>query len=116
MSRLLLVALLLGLPSAAGSHHSPDEDEDGWFDQPVDEDRYPRYRARPYYGPPVYDPEPRSYDTLEARCDREYQIYRESIDCFNRFRNQNGSLRGEAYRYCTQVMDPSPRCGPPRNW
>ena len=103
------------LPAQAqGWQHPNDRDEDGWFDQPVDEATYPRYRGQPYYYD--YGRDPRSFRSLEERCDYEYRVYRESQDCFNRFRNQNGSVRGEAWQYCREVMDPSPRCGPPRNW
>jgi hypothetical protein len=112
MNRLITLMLLFGAASiATAQQHPNDRDGDGWFDHPVDEAQYPRYRPQPYYVP-----DPQSFRSPEERCEWEYRRYRESVDCFNRFRNQNGSVRGEAYRYCQEVMDPSPRCGPPRNW
>jgi hypothetical protein len=119
MARHLLAIAMFACASghAQGWQHPNDRDGDGWFDYPVDEATYPPYRGQPYYyGPPVYSPDPRSFRSAEERCEYEYQLYRESIDCFNRFRNQNGSVRGEAFSYCQEVRDPSPRCGPPRNW
>jgi hypothetical protein len=113
MSRLLFLLALFVPLQAASQPHPNDLDGDGWFDRPVDEAQYPRYRAQPPY---YYGPDPRSFRSREERCEWEYRQYRESIDCFNRFRNQNGSVRGEAYQYCAPVADPSPRCGPPRNW
>lgn len=118
MSRLLFIMLLLGVPFPAGSR---DYDNDGWHDDPVDEDRYryrtyPRYRQQPY-GDPWAEPAPRPLDTIDARCDAEYERYLQSLACFNRFRYHNGTVLDEAYQYCgTPVLDPSPSCGPPRNW
>ena len=111
MNRLIILMLLFAASPATAQPHPNDRDGDGWFDHPVDEAQYPRYRPLPYYGP-----DPQSFTNLEERCEWEYRRYRESVDCFNRFRNQNGSVRGEAYQYCREVRDPSPRCGPPRSW
>jgi hypothetical protein len=67
--------------------------------------------------PPLpYEAEPRAFEARETDCDAAYARYQASMDCFARFRNQNGSVKGDAYRFCTPVLDPSPRCGPPRNW
>jgi hypothetical protein len=115
----LLIALLLGLPCAASAQYypPPDANQDGWYDYRV-APAYPGRRPSPYSYPavPHYDPEP-AQQQPDARCDADFRVYRESIDCFNRFRLHNGSVRPEAYSYCgSPVMDPSPRCGPPRNW
>ena len=119
---LIVIALLLSVPFQASSYRDADADGDGWYDDPVDEDRYryrtyPRYRPQPYYEPRTYDPEPQPLDTMNARCDADYRAYLQSLDCYNRFRYHNGTMRPEAYHYCgTPVLDPSPNCGPPRNW
>lgn len=38
--------------------------------------------------------------------------YWESQACFNQFRNANGSVKAEAFRYCREVQSPVERCGP----
>jgi hypothetical protein len=122
MSRLLFIVLLLSVPFPASSR---DYDNDGWHDDRVDEDRYryqyqprtyPLYRPQPY-GDPWAEPTPRPLDTMDARCDAEYQRYLASLECFNRYRYSNGTMRPEGYQYCgTPILDPGPNCGPPRNW
>ena len=47
-------------------------------------------------------------------CEIEHQRYRESIDCFSRFMTQSGAVRAEAFQHCSEVKDPSVRCGPPK--
>jgi hypothetical protein len=47
-------------------------------------------------------------------CETEHRRYRESIDCFSRFMTRTGAVRAEAFQYCQEVTDPSPRCGPPK--
>jgi hypothetical protein len=123
MSRLLLIALLLSVAFPASSR---DYDNDGWHDDSVDEGRYrqrtyPIYRPQPYspqpYGDPWAQPTPKPLDTIDARCDAQYQDYLRSLECFNRYRYSNGTMRPEAYQYCgTPILDPGPNCGPPRNW
>jgi hypothetical protein len=108
----VLLSCLLSLPAQA-DHRLPDPDDgDSYYDDPwtVEERAWNEHRR-----PPEYSPGPRRYSDM-ADCDAAFERYRESIDCFAQFRNQNGSVRAEAYRYCSPVLDPSPRCGPPRRW
>lgn len=128
MSRLVFIALLLSAPFPAAGD---DYDNDGWRDDRVDEDRYrtypvyptyptypasPRYRPQPY-GDPWAQPTPKPLDTIDARCDAQYQDYLRSMECFNRYRYSNGTMQPEAYQYCgTPILDPGPNCGPPRDW
>jgi hypothetical protein len=109
----VLLAGLLSLPAQA-DHRLPDADDDYGYRSrdpwTVEERAWNEHRR-----PPGYSPEPRRYSDM-ADCDAAFERYRESIDCFAQFRNQNGSVRAEAYRYCSPVLDPSPRCGPPRRW
>ncbi|HEV7477399.1 MAG TPA: hypothetical protein VGO02_06655 [Burkholderiales bacterium] len=106
----VLLASLLSLPAQGDSRLPDPDDDDPYYDPWTVEERAWNDHRRP----PEYSPAPRYSDT--ADCDAAFERYRESIDCFARFRNQNGSVRAEAYRYCSPVLDPSPRCGPPRRW
>jgi hypothetical protein len=38
--------------------------------------------------------------------------YWESQECFNRYRNVNGSVKAEAYQHCAVVNNPVAQCGP----
>jgi hypothetical protein len=48
----------------------------------------------------------------ETECEAAHRQYRESINCFAPFINENGKTRAEAFAKCTSVPDPSQRCGP----
>jgi hypothetical protein len=47
-------------------------------------------------------------------CETAHRRYRESIDCFARYMTQSGAPRAEAFDHCKVILDPSPRCGPPK--
>jgi hypothetical protein len=47
----------------------------------------------------------------DSECARQQQLYRASQECFAPYRQANGSIKAEAYKVCTEVVDPSPRCG-----
>jgi len=47
----------------------------------------------------------------QADCAALRRQYLESQDCFGRFRNVNGSIKAEAFQHCTEVQDPTPKCG-----
>lgn len=51
-----------------------------------------------------------------ADCEILFRRYRESQECFAPYRLANGALRVEAYQRCTEVPDPSRRCGPTPNY
>jgi len=111
----LLAALVLCMPLQAASQLIPYR-EGGEYYEPEPPERYrePRY---PNNDGPSFGTIPRSSSDQNAQCDAAYREYRVSQDCFNRFRNAYGAgVRGDAYRYCREVPDPSPQCGPPRNW
>jgi Domain of unknown function (DUF4124) len=38
--------------------------------------------------------------------------YDDSLACFGRYVNANGSTKAEGYKLCKVVMDPAPQCGP----
>lgn len=48
-------------------------------------------------------------------CATLHRLYRESQECFAAFRLSNAAVRPEAYKSCTEVLDPSPQCGPPED-
>ncbi len=48
----------------------------------------------------------------KADCATLHRQYLESQDCFGRFRNVNGSVKAEAFQYCTEIKDPTSECGP----
>jgi hypothetical protein len=50
----------------------------------------------------------------ETDCERAHRLYKESIDCFAPFVTTQGSVKAEAFNFCTSLPDPSPRCGPPK--
>ena len=50
----------------------------------------------------------------ESECEAAHRQYKESMDCFAPFINDNGKTRAEAFAKCTSVPDPSQRCGPPK--
>lgn len=43
-------------------------------------------------------------------CREKMQAWRESAACFDKYRNQNGSVKPEAYRNCTDVKKPAEIC------
>ncbi|HWT72514.1 MAG TPA: DUF4124 domain-containing protein [Oxalicibacterium sp.] len=51
----------------------------------------------------------------DASCEQQRRNYAASQACFASYRNANGSVRSEAYQYCTEAPDPSPSCGIPSN-
>ena len=57
---------------------------------------------------PVAAPKP----PAEPECDRAHRLYKESVDCFAPFITTRGTVREEAFNFCTSLPDPSPRCGP----
>lgn len=50
----------------------------------------------------------------ETACETAHRLYKESIDCFAPYINTRGATMGEAFKYCTELPDPSSRCGPPK--
>ena len=50
----------------------------------------------------------------EADCETLHRRYRESLDCFAPFVTGNGTLKPNAFAACKPVVDPSPKCGPPK--
>jgi hypothetical protein len=50
-----------------------------------------------------------------ASCDQLRRAYAASQGCFAPYRAANGAVKAEAYQRCTEVPDPSPRCGIPSN-
>jgi hypothetical protein len=42
----------------------------------------------------------------ESKCRAEMRKYLESDACFARYRLANGGIKQEAYRYCTEVLQP----------
>jgi hypothetical protein len=47
-------------------------------------------------------------------CAERQRRYLQSQACFAPYRLANGGLDAEAFRHCTEVQDPSPRCGLPK--
>jgi len=58
-------------------------------------------------GPKPAEPAP------SASCGELQRRYLESQACFAPNRLANGGMDAEAFRHCTEVQDPSPRCGLP---
>ena len=50
----------------------------------------------------------------EDECDKAHRLYKQSVDCFAPFMTTRGTVREEAFNFCTSLPDPSPRCGPPQ--
>lgn len=48
-----------------------------------------------------------------ANCAELQRRYLQSQACFAPYRLANGGMDAEAFRHCTEVQDPSPRCGLP---
>lgn len=46
-------------------------------------------------------------------CQTLQRQFKESQDCFARFRGQDGTLKPEAFQNCTDLPDPSTKCGLP---
>jgi hypothetical protein len=46
-------------------------------------------------------------------CPTLQRQFKESQDCFASFRRQDGTLKPEAFQKCTDLADPSSRCGLP---
>ena len=51
--------------------------------------------------------------TQQTDCAELQRRYLESQACFAPYRLANGGLDAEAFRHCSEVKDPSPRCGLP---
>jgi hypothetical protein len=49
-----------------------------------------------------------------ADCATRLRLYRESQECFARYRTVHGGLKAEAFQNCAEVPDPVPDCGPVR--
>jgi hypothetical protein len=47
-----------------------------------------------------------------ADCEALRRQYWASQACFNQFRNANGSVKPEAFSYCSEVQSPVAQCGP----
>lgn len=45
-------------------------------------------------------------------CSTMRRKYWESQECFQRYRNANGSVKAEAYQHCAVVTNPVEQCGP----
>ena len=52
-------------------------------------------------------------DDRSSGCAELQRRYLESQACFEPYRLANGGLDADAFRHCTVVQDPSPRCGLP---
>jgi len=50
----------------------------------------------------------------ESDCEKAHRLYKESVDCFAPFVTARGTVKEEAFNFCTSLPDPSPRCGPPK--
>jgi len=50
----------------------------------------------------------------ETECEQAHRLYKESMDCFAPFVTDRGAVKGDAFKYCTSLPDPSRRCGPPK--
>lgn len=59
---------------------------------------------------PIAVPKP----PAETDCESAHRLYKESIDCFAPFITTRGSVKEEAFTFCTSLPDPSSRCGPPK--
>lgn len=118
LSRLLLLALVSFPALCAASEYTVPDPDDVQPYGPYDTYRYDYYDAPDYPRRPwaPYEHSRRPRAGLSGDCDAAFTRYRESMECFARFRNVNGSVKAEAYRYCTPVADPSPRCGPSQPW
>lgn len=46
-------------------------------------------------------------DPSGAACAAAWRAYRESVDCFARFRIKNGGVRPEAFGVCRQILQPT---------
>jgi Domain of unknown function (DUF4124) len=49
-----------------------------------------------------------------TECEQAHRLYKESVDCFAPFVTAGGAVKGDAFKQCTALPDPSPRCGPPK--
>jgi len=58
---------------------------------------------------PIAAPKP----PAEPECDKAHRLYKQSVDCFAPFVTTRGTVKEEAFNFCTSLPDPSPRCGPP---
>lgn len=47
-----------------------------------------------------------SEQAIDQRCEARLKRYHESAECFNQFRNANGSLKAAAYEKCKDVEAP----------
>jgi hypothetical protein len=63
---------------------------------------------------PAAQPAPRPPATAQTECEQAHRLYKESIDCFAPFITSQGTTKGDAFKQCTSLPDPSPRCGPPK--
>ena len=51
--------------------------------------------------------------TPESDCATLQRLFAESQECFAPYRMDNGAVRPEAFEKCTELPDPSPKCGIP---
>ncbi len=49
---------------------------------------------------------PRSLKKTELSCAQKKRAYRESQECFARFRNANASVDSDAFKHCTEIKQP----------
>lgn len=63
---------------------------------------------------PTGQPASKPPAAAETDCEQAHRLYKESIDCFAPFVTAGGSVKGDAFKQCTPLADPSPRCGPPK--
>ncbi|HWI11026.1 MAG TPA: DUF4124 domain-containing protein [Burkholderiaceae bacterium] len=55
---------------------------------------------------------PASAPSKASDCATLRRQYAQSQECFAPFMNTNGSIKPGAFEKCTQLPDPSPKCGP----
>ena len=51
--------------------------------------------------------------TPESDCATLQRLFAESQECFAPYRVDNGAVRPEAFQNCTELPDPTPKCGLP---